>query len=99
MFKAICYMSPYAIGNVLIKRDYFKTYALRYVHMAIGLHTNSFVHTENVFSECTGSHCGNRSDQYTTMSLGTSALSLFNTEQHMCTLAAFSANNAVAVPD
>ena len=97
MFKAICYMSPYAIGNVLIKRDYFITYALRYVRIAI--HTNSFVHTENFFSECTGSHCGNRSDQSATTSLGTSALSLFNTEQHMCTLAAFSANNVVAVPD
>ena len=58
------------------------------------LHTNSFVHTENVFRSAL-QNAGKRSDLSATASSGTPALSLFNAEQRMPALAAFSNNNAV----
>ena len=58
------------------------------------LHTNSFVHTENVFRS-TLQNAGKRSDLSAAASSGTPALSLFNTEQRRPALAAFFNNNAV----
>ena len=58
------------------------------------LHTNTFVHTENVFRTPL-QNAGKRSRLSATASSGTPALSLFNTEQRRPALAAFSNHNAV----
>ena len=63
------------------------------------LHTNSFVHTENIF-RFAFQNAGKRSYQPSaTASSGTPALSLFTTEQCRPALAAFSNNNAVVFLD
>ena len=58
------------------------------------LHTNSFIHTENVFQSAL-QNTRKRSDLSVTASSGTLALSLFNIEQRRPALATFSNNNAV----
>ena len=60
-------------------------------HTPTAMHS-SIVHTENGFRGIAVADRGYRSDQSTTMSSGTSALSPFNTEQRRLTLAAFPKN-------
>ena len=72
--------------------DYFRTWIP--AHVYLGLHTNSFVHTENVFRSAL-QNAGKCSDLSATVSSGTPALSLFHAVQRMPALAAFSNNNAV----
>ena len=83
-------------GGVQTDRQTKKTAALysRWTPEHAYLHTNSFVHTENVFRSAL-QNAGKRSDLSATASSGTPARSLFNTEQRRPALAAFSNNNAV----